>query len=263
MGSKDGNFPFYALLAILSVAVLTVIFSAVHILSWGLQLAVPENLGAQTEKIRNDLRKLSEDSYSFLVLIFILVVLYVPLLPVFWGISALLVKGLHAPLLLAGTIAGLIITIPLAWASWRIVTDSMESRQWLWSQARLLNILVISLCIVFLAEKELACTVEIRMSDQTFSQSEPKSIEILTTLGGATSEPSLAVLTLKDSSGSILKKLEKLDLGNGEYVSFTTARNLAPGRYQVVLEYPHSSFTDEFPYAQLKTVKTSWFVVLP
>jgi hypothetical protein len=265
-GGRGGLFIFYSLVIVISIAAVTILFSAVHILGWGLWLALPGDLGERTEKMRDHVRTISENSYSALGLIFVVVVILVPLTAFHWGIETLLISGAHLPRFFAALVAYIVIGIPLFRVSVQIardVSDSNETRTWVQGQAKLLGFLSLALVVVVLPAKEFAYTIEVRTAQQTFFQSEPKIVKIETRLGGSASDPSLARLTLSDSAGIVLKTLEKLDLGDGKYVSFMTTKGLSPGRYQIVLEYPQSSLTEDYPFLRLTTTKTAWLVISP
>jgi hypothetical protein len=268
---NDGAFMFYFLLLALGFAAMTLLLSVIHIAIWGFWLALAKDISKPEEGIQTKLLQWSQETYSALFL-FVCgnAAMYGLYIPVYWALAALLSK-IHVSYLVAAFVAAaLVFFVPLLVAR-RYLKKRMSSKwaddvfEWLFDGDLWLHFqIVLALAlVVFLVGKEFAYTLDLRMNQQVFSQRNLGTIEALVTLGGSTSDPSVAILTLQDSSGKPLKALEKLGLGGGEYVSLISTSELVPGRYRLALEYPQWSLTSQFPHFRSNAVETCSFVLLP
>jgi hypothetical protein len=106
-------------------------------------------------------------------------------------------------------------------------------------------------------------TAEISPVGSVFQRSRNDVIEVEMTLGGSSSALNLAQFKLTDSRGVPVGDLSPQDLGGGHYLFIIRSQNLQADRYQVTLEYPHSSLDSSFPFLHQRIVTRRWFLVTP
>ena len=110
---------------------------------------------------------------------------------------------------------------------------------------------------------ETCYTVDVSVNKQFFQQTSTAPIEITVRLGGATSDPSLAKLSLDAADGKLLQDLSMQDQGDGRYGSFIPGKSLVAGNYRIVLQYPHSGISREFPFLHSTTQRSVGLLVVP
>ena len=105
-------------------------------------------------------------------------------------------------------------------------------------------------------------TLNLELDKEIYSQSQDDIIEIHVTLGGATSSEDVIDLKLLDSNGTEMDGPSMHMIRQGHYASYVSTSTLSEGRYQVVLRYPHTSFSLSYPYFGSEIRQSQWFVVI-
>lgn len=283
VGSEFWIFSF--LTKILTALATAGFFAVVYLLLQGLKLSViseqpHENAGVKsppdvTDRLENFLDGLSHKIYGavffsgpylliwtlFTILGLVVVPLEVVLAPKLrMSVTALGWILRIAALLLLTVGAAAIITKfvrRMDWGSWK---QKLAPFGWTTS--------AIAIAVLLIADPIIthsSYTLDLNLKEKTIDRTQTKFIEVQVTLGGATSSQKYAKLQLADSDGRIL--LDNLTLntfGKGQYVSYISASEsaLAPGRYQVIVTYPHYSLDSSPPFIKSNDRKEEWFFVI-
>jgi hypothetical protein len=126
-----------------------------------------------------------------------------------------------------------------------------------------LILLVILFIGVFGVCTEMCYTAALSADKKLVARSKSEYVEILVTLGGATSDANIASLQLIDTERGGTKHLNMVPLGEGQYASYILSSDLAEGHYRVEFSYPHLALDALYPYLN-SHVKHSWpLIVVP
>lgn len=269
---------FWALTSVIAMALVAIVLAVAHILLHGLSLAFPDPGGGQGLKadaagLLNTLRDLTyKGAFTLLPFVVFLVVLDV-LIMVAAGLESVLVYRFHLGLHTAGWLSRLAVMLILLLllaivmvkvyprlSSWFETVGTLSPRDVAVGFFLVAAIAFLLTFMWFLAIQT-CYTARMNVAGDVFQRSRNDQIEIHMDLGGATSAPHTAVLQLDDARGARLRTLDPEDLGDGHYVVVIQSRDLAEGRYQVTLTYPHLSMSSLFPFMHRQIVQHRWFLV--
>jgi hypothetical protein len=277
-GVKPAIWIFWFVTLILSTMASALILAVFHIICWGIWLGLSGELDEIQTRPEAVLARLCETSYGavfFLSSFIIPLLVLTSLVLLSVGFEQVLATRLHLSPRLSGWIARTSLALFLGVTAYRIVKRLFKKlerspatldrfvtgRGPFKALSLMLSIIIIVPAWLILIE---ACyTLDLSLNKQLVVQKADEALEIYVSLGGGTSSDADADLKLMDSSGSVRKNLRLQDLGEGKFLSYLNTSELSEGRYQVVLEYPHTALTDSFPYLSSTTRKTRWFVVRP
>lgn len=269
---------FWALTSVIAMALVAIVLAVAHILLHGLSLAFSDPAGAQGLKagaagVLNTMRDLTYKGAFFLLPFVAFLVVLDVLMMVAAGLESLLVYRFHLGLHTAGWLSRLAVMLVLL-LLFAIIMVKVYPRLSSWlekaseSGARdfaggLLVVGVIGILLTFMwfLSIQTCCTARMNVAGDVFQRSRNDQIEIHMDLGGATSAPHSALLQLEDARGTRLRTLDPQDLGEGHYVVVVQSHDLAQGRYEVTLTYPHLSMSSLFPFLHWRIVQHRWFMV--
>jgi hypothetical protein len=274
------------LLFFLTLGIWTILFALLHVICRGLWLVVSGegNIESRSAPIRNGLSYVSHESYKYVFILSSVVICLIfagfPLVIISIGLQALLVKQLHLSISAAGYIAFLAVPILTAMIVGLpiILTvkhfhqkDKKSKRDILKSLSKLISrrtillwvvvwpLFLLSLCAVM----ETTNKIELSINRKVSYRSQDKSLEVYVSLGGSSSSPREARLTILSPDLKPLKEMVLQDVGQGQYVSQVALEELQPGIYQIDLDYPHASATLSPPSLQLATKRSEKFLIAP
>lgn len=295
-GVKPEYWIFWFGTLILATMAGALILAVLHILCWGIWLGISGEVVETTSsgnsksetRIETILRGLCDRTYgaAFLLSIFLGPMTVVTgLVLVAVGLEEFLVTYLNFSLRLAGWIARMMMVLLFlaAWAMvfrfiWKRLIKSLvkselngiENKSKSTYEAATNAFTRGSFLLAFLIFLPLwpilteGCyTLDLNTSKQLLSKKAEETLQIDVSLGGGTSFAGDADVKLTDATGSVLKKLNLEDLGDGRFLSYVETSELNPGRYQVVLDYPHTTLNQSFPYVSRINHKSRWFLVVP
>lgn len=257
----------------LETALTAVALAVCHILCYGLKLAFSSVTSEDSlvDGMRRWLDQLRQITYeaTFLLLYFAGVqVVFFVLMIISAGLEGALVSDLSLSLKVAGWTSRLLVVlapllIVLIYSIFKLHSLAAKFLK----GDKVHRIALITAFVVFGAMSNLVIqtcyTADLNVAGRIFQRSRRDLIEVEMTLGGSTSALNLVQFKLADSRGMPVTDLSPQDLGEGHYLSIIQSRDLQAGRYQVTLEYPHSSLDSSFPFLHKRIVTRRWFVVTP
>ncbi|MGD0831235.1 MAG: hypothetical protein ABR907_09850 [Terracidiphilus sp.] len=268
---------FWYLTGAVAMAVTAITLATVHIFSRGLWLAFFSGPSANPfmagmSRALDRSRKISYGAAFFLLFYVVVFLVFGALILLSAGVENALTSFLSLSLKSAGWIARILVIVILLsiWAYFnikywpRIMRTLFDGRGqdavsgvWAFIVAMLLFIVMWFIVI------QNCFTAEVNLPGKVFQRSRGDLIEVELKLGGATSAVNVAQLKLMDTNGAQLKTLSAQDLGDGNYLGILQSRDLPEGRYELALEYPHSSFDSSFPFLHRRIVVQRWFLATP
>ncbi|UCC32683.1 MAG: hypothetical protein JSU86_10445 [Phycisphaerales bacterium] len=276
-GVRSEHIFFLAMCGILTAAGASVALAVMHIYCRGLWLSI--SAGADTGKALRYFRDLLDRTCQrtcgavyVLTAIVALVVLFTVLMLACAFLEQLLVKWLNLEQGTAGWIARGVVAVGLPIVLITVVTRLVRKVQSHFDHLSAAlgeipdppdfwGVVCLGFLVIVPVVLETCYTVHIDVNQRLFTRARDDFVEVYSELGGATSDPSVAGLYLLDPDERISRALDFQSIGGGSYLSHIALSTLRPGRYQVVLEYPHISFSDRFPFLRGDVHKSVWFVV--
>ncbi len=117
--------------------------------------------------------------------------------------------------------------------------------------------------LIYGATIEMCYVASLTADKRMASRSKGEYVEVIVTLGGATSDINDAKLELKDIDGNSSTRLDLLSLGDGQYACYIPSSDLPHRQYLLEFTYPHLSFSMSYPFLSSR-VQRSWpLVVVP
>src|SRR5580658_6972035 len=268
---------FWYLTGALGMALTAIATAIGHIMARGLWLAFfsGPNLNPLMAGISNLLdrfRKITYDAAFYLLIYAVFLVALGVLIMLSAGLEGTLMSSFSLSLKAAGWISrGLVmvlifVSVFLTWMKWfpRFITLMTRSEgPGLASGLAVFSVTGFAFTFMWLLVIQTCNTAEMTLGSRVFQRGRNDVIEVDLNLGGSTSAVNLVQLKLADAQGKQLSNVLTQDLGEGHYVSTLQARDLAAGRYQVTLDYPHSSVDSSFPFLHTRIAAQRWFMVIP
>jgi hypothetical protein len=278
--NKGVNTPlwvFWYLTAALGMALTAIATAIGHILARGLWLAFfsGSNLNpvmAGISSLLDRFRRIMYDAAFYLLIYAGLLIVIGVLIMISAGLEGTLMSTFSLSLIAAGWISrGLVIVILfvsmiLAFLKWfpRLIEQiTRNEAQRLASGMAVFSVTGFVFSFMWFLAIQTCYTAEMNLGTRVYERCRNDLIEVDLALGGSTSAVNLVQLKLADARGTLINNLSPQDLGEGRYLSIVQSHDLAPGRYQVTLDYPHSSLNSSFPFLRTRIAAQRWFVVIP
>ncbi len=263
---------FWMMTALLALASSVTVFAIVHILSRGIWLILPIKTHQDSilTDIQNSLDRFCQNTYYaiFILAIYVAFLLFVSIFLVLGTVLEQFLLFLSLPLSIAGWIArGIVLffILVLFLVFWKKISKKLWSVS-IQNPISVFKTVFISLAIFFVAwfiTIEAVYTMDLTVNEKIFDQTKGDIVEIYVTLGGSTSAVDVAKLGILDSHGTLINNLTMYSIGQGQYASYILPTTLPEGRYEVVLEYPHSSLSSSYPFISSENRKSQGFIVVP